>query len=142
MSRPAVDKVADRLHSAAIHLLRQLRRTDDLSGLSPARLSVLSVLVFAGEKTLGDLARIEQVRPPTMTRLVQGLEADGMVRRTSHTPDKRVFRIQASAKGRRILLGAQQRRLQQLSEMIGQLEPDEIRTLASAAELMERLGGK
>ncbi len=61
---PTHHAVADRLHSAAIHLLRRLRRTDEATGLSPARLSALSVVVYAGPRTLGELAGIEQVRPP------------------------------------------------------------------------------
>jgi len=68
------EALADQLHSAAIHLLRQLRKEDDTSGLSAPRLSALSVVVFGGPLTLGALARAEQVRPPTMTRIGTGLE--------------------------------------------------------------------
>ena len=66
-----VDAVADRLHSAAIHLLRRLRVEDEALGISAPRLSVLSVLVFAGPMRIGELAHAEQVEPPTMTRLVR-----------------------------------------------------------------------
>src|SRR5919199_1876113 len=83
---PARRAVADRLHSAAIHLLRRLRKVDEASGLSAPRLSALSVLVFAGPRTLGELAAAEQVRPPTMTRLVRALERSGLVTR-EHDPD-------------------------------------------------------
>ncbi len=100
---PTPHAIADRLHSATIHLLRRLRRTDEATGLSPARLSALSVLVFAGPRTLGELASIEQVRPPTMTHLVRGLGQQGLVRRESDDDDKRVARISATRKGRRIL---------------------------------------
>ena len=62
--------VADRLHSAAIHLLRRVRKQDTVLAEAPARLSALSVLVFAGPMTLGQLAAAEQVKPPTMTRIV------------------------------------------------------------------------
>src|SRR5687768_18394616 len=61
--------VADALHSAAIHLLRGVRKEDVQTGVGPARLSALSVLVFAGPMRLTDLARIEQVKPPTMTKV-------------------------------------------------------------------------
>ena len=67
--RPA-EQAADRLHSAAIHLLRSLRREDARLGVGPAGLSVLSVLVFGGPKTIGELAAIEQVKAPTMSRIV------------------------------------------------------------------------
>ena len=81
---PASDAatLADQLHSAAIHLLRTLRKEDDSSGLSAPRLSALSVVVFGGPLTLGQLARAEQVRPPTMTRIVTGL-AGGFVTRSA-----------------------------------------------------------
>ena len=68
--RPDVLAVADRLHSAAIHLLRRVRKQDVATGEGPARLSALSVLVFGGPKTLGELAAAEQVKPPTMSRIV------------------------------------------------------------------------
>ena len=73
--------VADALHSAAIHLLRRVREEDEEAGVGPARLSALSVLVFAGPQRLTDLARAEQVRPPTMTKVVTGLEGAGLARR-------------------------------------------------------------
>src|ERR1041385_6417167 len=98
--RPAVaDKtadLADRLHSAAIHLLRRLRREDDASGLPAPQLSAMSVIVFGGPITLGALASAEQVRPPTITKLVATLEKAGLVERTSDATDKRVSRVEAT----------------------------------------------
>jgi argininosuccinate synthase len=74
MARAASPReVADRLHSAAIHLLRRVRSTDVQTGVTPAQLSALSVLM-SGPKTLGQLAAAEQVRPPTVTRLAKDLE--------------------------------------------------------------------
>src|SRR5258707_14604829 len=74
-------EAADRLHSAAIHLLRRLRGGDPESGVGPAQLSALSVLVFGGPRSLGELADAEQVRPPTMSRIVAGLGRGGLVGR-------------------------------------------------------------
>ncbi len=79
---PRVDAdraVADRLHSAAIHLLRRVRKQDVATGEGPARLSALSVLVFGGPKTLGELAAAEQVKPPTMSRIVAGLARSRLI---------------------------------------------------------------
>src|SRR5690349_25156897 len=81
-------ELADRLHSAAIHLLRRLRREDDASGLPAPQLSALSVIVFGGPIALGDLAKAEQVRPPTITRVVAALEADGLVERVQADDDR------------------------------------------------------
>src|SRR5437868_13069961 len=104
VTRPEAADVADRLHSAAIHLLRFVRREDTRSGLSAPRLSALSVIVFAGPLTLGELAAAEQVRPPTMTRLVAALEAEGLVERVPDPRDGRVVRVRATARGRRLLM--------------------------------------
>lgn len=132
-------RVANMVHAAAIHLLRRLRKTDIDTGLSPARLSVLSVLVFSGGKTPGELADIEQVRPPTMTKLIQALESEGLVMRRAHKRDKRALFIKITARGRRKLINAQQLRIQILVELMNTLDVDELRTLAVASKLMERL---
>src|SRR3954470_11766310 len=95
--------VADRLHSAAIHLLRRLRREDDASGLSAPRLSALSVIVYGGPLTLGALAGPEQPPPPTMTRIVAALEERQLVARAPSPDDGRVTLVRATAAGRRLL---------------------------------------
>ena len=136
---PTHHVVADRLHSAAIHLLRRLRRTDEATGLSPARLSALSVVVFAGPRTLGELAGIEQVRPPTMTHLVRGLEQQGLVKRTSDDDDKRVARISATQQGRRLLERGKQLRLKGLTDRILDLNASDVAALEAAIPIIEWL---
>src|SRR5213596_2194991 len=90
--------VADRLHSAAIHLLRRLRRVDEAMGLTAARASALSVLVFGGRPvTLGALAQAEQVSAPTVTRLIVRMERDGLVRRAPDPTDRRVVWLHPTA---------------------------------------------
>src|SRR4029450_5402928 len=88
--------VADAMHSAAIHLLRGVRKEDERAGVGPARLSALSVLVFAGPMRLTDVARIEQVKPPTMTKVISGLEAGGLVRRRPDAGDARAVRLEGT----------------------------------------------
>src|SRR5881628_3974518 len=100
--RPRERELADRLHSAAIHLLRRARRGDPLTGATPAQLSALSVLM-SGPKTLGDLAAAEQVRAPTMSRLVSEMKRAGVARKLPDPADGRVVRVHATAKGRRAL---------------------------------------
>jgi DNA-binding MarR family transcriptional regulator len=135
--KDAVEGVADHIHSAAIHLLRFVREIDEASGLSPARLSALSVVVFAGELTLADLAGAEHVTSPTMSRLVAGLEADGLVRRDPHPHDGRAVRIRATARGRALLQRGRSRRVERLATRLGSLDPAQVRTLREAAELIE-----
>ena len=134
-----VRSVADRLHSAVIHLLRRLRHQDQASGLTASRLSALSVLVFGGPLPLGDLARAEQVRPPTMSRLVQGLIRDGLARRTSDRRDRRVARIQATPKGARILQQGRRRRVRALAVLLRSLPPKELEAMSAATGILERL---
>lgn len=136
-----MEVVADRLHSAAIHLLRRLRHSDKASGISAARLSALSVLVFGGPHTLGALADAEQVRPPTMTRLVQALEAEGYIRRAPDPDDRRAVLLEATAKARRLLEKGRQRRIDDMLDLMRQLSRDDVRTLRRAAELMESMAG-
>jgi DNA-binding MarR family transcriptional regulator len=130
-------EVADRLHSAAIHLLRNAAKPDTLSGQGPARLSALSVLVFGGPKTLGELAKAERVKPPTMHRIVAGLKTSGLVRIQSDGKDARKIHISVTAKGERLLQEARLRRIQALAETLTNLEAGELDTLNRAAEIME-----
>ncbi len=137
----AEEEAADRLHSAAIHLLRRLRLQDAVSGISGPRLSALSVIVFAGPITLGALAVAEQVKAPTMTRLVQGLEGDGLVSRAVDAEDRRVVRVRATEKGRRLLLEGRDRRVRSLAARLVGLSSGELETLSRAARIIERVIG-
>ena len=132
------EHAADRLHSAAIHLLRLLREEDAASGVSAARLSALSVVVFAGPVTLGGLADAEQVRPPTISGIVAGLERDGLIRRRRDSRDGRVQWVHATAKGRRVLARARRRRIEAFAARLHGLSRQELATLERAAELIER----
>jgi DNA-binding MarR family transcriptional regulator len=131
--------VSDRLHSAAIHLLRRLRNVDRATGLSGPRASALSVIVFGGPISLGDLAGAEQVRPPTITRLVQGLERHGLVRREQDTNDRRLTRIHATEKGRRVLLEGRDRRIDALNKGVERLDPADLDVLARATDILRRV---
>jgi DNA-binding MarR family transcriptional regulator len=131
-------EAADRFHSAAIHALRHVRREDPATGVPPAQLSALSVLVFGGPRTLGELAAAEQVRPPTMTRIVQGLEAAGLARRVRDRQDGRVHHLHATTKGRRVMQHGREGRVANLATLLSRLSPDEIARVREAAELVER----
>jgi len=130
---------ADALHSAAIHLLRGIRKEDAKSGVGPARLSALSVLVFAGPMRLTELAALEQVRPPTMTKVVAGLEGAGLVRRQADATDARAVRLEATARGTKLLQEGRRRRVQRLSRALQTLEVADVDTLARAAAIIERI---
>ena len=131
--------LADRLHSASIHLLRRVRRQDIQTGLTPARLSALSVIVFGGRVTLGDLAAAEQVRPPTMTRLVETLEGDGFVARERDAKDQRVVWVRATPRGERVMFKGRQRRVEARAALLRPLHAGDRSTLAKAADIVERV---
>ena len=131
------ERLADRLHSASIHLLRRLRRQDDASGVTAPHLSALSVLVFGGARTLGELAAAEQVTPPSMTRIVRNLERDGLVEREPHPDDRRSVRLRATEAGRCILEEGRARRVHSLADRLRALDPDDLACLERAAALID-----
>jgi DNA-binding MarR family transcriptional regulator len=131
--------VADRLHSAAIHLLRRVRKQDVATGEGPARLSALSVLVFGGPKTLGELAAAEQVKPPTMSRIVAGLTRSRLIHIEHDPKDARRMIIHAAAKGTKLLHKGRELRIAYLADHLDCLTPDEIRKLGEAVEILQKL---
>ena len=139
MADDATRHAADRIHSAAIHLLRRVSRDDPRAGVSAARLSALSVLVFAGPKTVSELAALERVRVPTMSRLVSAMEEEALVRRVPHDTDARAVVLHATAKGRRVLDRARELRLSLLESLLEGASPREVETVRAAAEIVDRL---
>src|SRR6059058_5358512 len=135
---PELLETADKLHSAAIHLLRRLRVGDRESGTGPAQLSALSVLVFGGPRSLGELADAEQVRPPTMSRIVSGLGRAGLVKREA-TEDGRRVRLRATPKGTKILWEGRKRRVESLANALGLLGETDRGRLAELAELLREI---
>ena len=133
--------LADRLHSAALHLLRRLRREDDASGLPAPQLSALSVIVFGGPITLGDLARAEQVRPPTISKLVVILEAKGLVDRVVDANDRRIVRVKATARGTKLLHDGRQRRVAALVASLAALSGADRALLARSLPVLEKISG-
>ena len=137
---PAI--LADRLHSAAIHLLRRVRRVDDASGLSAARLSALSVIVFAGPIRVSALANAEQVRTPTMTPIVAALEHDGLVTRESDASDARAALLRATPKGARLMAEGRARRVAALAAELNDLSETDLAALERAVGILEKLPGR
>ena len=139
-SRDRTVDTADRLHSAAIHLLRALRREDARLGVGPAKLSALSVLVFGGGgRTISALAAAEQVRLPTMSRLVAGLERDGLAVREPDPRDGRVSLVRATALGRSVLRRGRARRVGELARRLAALNAADRELLGRAAGQIERI---
>ncbi len=134
-----VTTTADHLHSAAIHLLRRVRKEDAIMAEAPARLSALSVLVFGGPMSLGELAAAEQVKPPTMSRVVAGLEQNRLVERFADSNDARRVRLSATAKGVKLMKQGRRRRIQYLVQNLTARSPDELEVIRHAVEILEKV---
>ena len=136
---PRARELADRLHSAAIHLLRRFRSEDTAAGLTAPKGSAMSVLVFGGPTTLTRLATVEQVRPPTMSRLIAQLERARLVTRAQDKTDGRVQWIAATSQGRRALEKGRARRVARLEADLGALRGTELQQLDRAIPIIERI---
>lgn len=141
-TRDPVEQLADELHSGAIQLLRRVRRRDVEAGLSPARLSALSVIVFGGPLRVSELARAEGVRTPTMTPIVAALETEGLITRDVDERDARVSILRATGRGRTLMAEGRARRVADLTADLRRLSRDERSVLKRAAALMQQLSRK
>ncbi len=138
-SKPDLRTAASALNSGAIHLLRSLGAVDRQAGLTPARLSALSVLVFGGPCMLGALAAAEGVAGPTMTRIVDGLIAEGLAERRPHPVDGRAVSVAATASGEALMRAAERRRIDALAAAMASLPAAAQREIASSASLLDQL---
>lgn len=136
--RTQTEDLADRLHSAAIRLLRLVRVQDAASGIAPARLSALSVIVFGGPVSLRDLARAEQVRPPTMSRIVDALEDKGLACRRVNQQDRRAVLIEATKKGAALLKQGRKRRVKFLASYLSRLANSELSHIEHAVQAIQK----
>ncbi len=134
-----LEEVGRSLHSNAIHLLRRVRTEDSAMRIGPAQASALSVVVFSGPLTLNKLAEAEQVRPPTMSRVVEALVKEGLVRRETNRDDRRSVMISPTDKGTRILHEGRSRREKRLIKLLSKLDADEIRCLGKASRILSKL---
>lgn len=132
-------QLADRMVLAAVRLTRRLRGEDPASRMTGPQASALAVVVHAGAVTLGDLAALEQVRRPTMTKTAAELETLGLVKRTTDPRDRRVQRLSPTDKGRAWLVEGQARRIAPLAADIAALSEAEQALLALALNTIERL---
>lgn len=131
-------ELATRLHAAAIHVLRRVRRVDPESGVTAARLSALSVVVHLGPLPVGELADREQVSAPTMSRMLTAMEENDLVKRRPSPDDGRVVLVTSTARGRRVLERARERRVEELADALAELSWAEEAAVGRAVEVLER----
>lgn len=133
---PDPEDIADRLHSTAIHLLRQVRREDPATGLSAARLSALSVVVYGNYPTVSEIANAEQVSAATASRIVASLERDGLVERVPYSNDGRSHHIRATRAGQKMLREGRRRRVAHLTALLKELPTRDLESLDVAAVIL------
>jgi DNA-binding MarR family transcriptional regulator len=136
---PVETDLAAELRSAVTRLARRLRRMRADTSLSLTQLSALGTLHRHGAMTPGELASHERVQPPSMTRVVNALEAAGYVSRTPHATDGRQVVVTLSKAGEKLLAHDRREREAWLSQRLAELAPDERVLLHKAAEVLEKL---
>ncbi len=139
MQDDLLNRVANQLHSIAIHVLRRARVTDKEGGLTPERLSLLSILAYSGPKSISDLAAIEMVSLPAITRIVNYLEGLELVSRDRKSDDGRIVRVTATKKGLQLMEEGRRRRVQHVAEELSSLGNLELMVVAEATTLLERI---
>jgi DNA-binding MarR family transcriptional regulator len=132
--------LANALRPAVMRLARRLRQMrDDSLELNANQLSAMAVLLNSGDLPMGELAAAEKVQPPSMTRIVNGLEQRGLVARRADEHDRRSSRVSLTEDGRQILLANRRRRDQWLARRIAELEPEEREVLRQCVRILEKV---
>ncbi len=132
--------LASALRTSVLRLARRLRQLrDDSLDLNSNQLSAMSVLLNQGDLGMGELAALELVQPPSMTRIVNGLEERALVARRAHPTDRRQSVVVLTESGRQVLLANRRRRDQWLAKRISELEPEEREVLRKCVSIMEKV---
>ena len=137
---PDTAELASRLRLGVTRLARRLRQQAE-PGLSPSLLSALSSIDRAGAMTIGELSAVEQVQPPTMTRIVAALVEAGLVVREPDSADGRVAWVRVTPEGAKLLQRSRKRKDVYLAKQLRALEPHELAVLDEATGILERLVG-
>jgi DNA-binding MarR family transcriptional regulator len=139
MSDDLLNRVANQIHSIAIHMLRRARTADRETGLTPERLSLLSILAYAGPKSISELAAIEMVSLPAITRIVNYLESLSLVSRDRDSDDGRVVHVSATKKGLKLMEAGRRKRVENVANELASLRGLELMVVAEATEVLSRI---
>jgi DNA-binding MarR family transcriptional regulator len=123
---------------AVMRLARRLRQQSE-EGATPSMLSALSTVERLGPVTLSELAQLERVQPPSITKVVAHLEEEGFVKRSGDLKDRRIARIALTTKGKRFIEQNRSRKNAYLARAMSTLEPDEMKVLSKALDVLDRL---
>jgi DNA-binding MarR family transcriptional regulator len=132
-------QLASRLRVSVARLARRLRQEGSPKDTTPSQFTAMSTLDRLGPLTLGELAAVERVKPPTMTRIVSALEERGLVSKDADPVDGRLVRVGLTAAGRKAYDESRRRRDEWLHKRLATLNPDDLETIARAAAIFDRL---
>lgn len=136
--RPTDQELVTRLRLAIMRLARRLRQQAE-PGVTPSMLSALASMDYLGPVSLKELAELERVQPPTLTKIVARLEETGLVRRDADSEDRRVARVSLTPEGKQFIQRSRTRKDAYLSRRLGKLGARDVDTLAAAVDALERL---
>ena len=131
-------ELASRLRLGITRLARKLRQEAE-PGITPSQLASLATIERAGRMTIGELSAIEQVQPPTMTKIVAALVDGDLVAREADAEDRRVAWLRVTAEGAKLLQRSRMRKEAFLAKRLHGLEPRELAVLDEATGILERL---
>jgi len=137
--RTSAAQLATLLRDAITRLNRRVRQARPVGDLTIAQLSALTSLELAGLMTPRELADVERVQPPTMTKIIGKLEERGLVRRTPHPTDGRQVLLAATEEGRAVYAQFERVRDEWLAQRLTDLTPAERETLRQAAEILQQV---
>jgi DNA-binding MarR family transcriptional regulator len=140
-SDTSIADTAVQLRNAVVRTSRRLRQeaAAEADGLTPTSTATLASIDRHGPLTPSELAEIERVKRPTMTRTLAGLEREGLIERTPDPADGRSFLVAVNAAGHERMVRLRRRKSAYLARRLRELSPEEVETLAHAAELLERM---
>jgi DNA-binding MarR family transcriptional regulator len=139
VERATADELAKTLREAIHRLNRRVRQARPVGDLTFSQLSALTSLQLAGALTPRELADMERVQPPTMTKIVGKLEDRGLVARTPHPTDGRQVILAATEQGRAVFAQFEKARNEWLAVQLAELTPEQRDTLASAAAILQQV---
>src|SRR3954469_81514 len=137
--RATAEQLAVSLRESIMRLNRRIRQARPVGDLTFSQLSALTSLQLAGALTPRELADIERVQPPTMTKIVGKLEDRGLVVRTPHPTDRRQVILAATEAGRAVYAQFERARNEWLATQLAELTPDERDTLDRAARILQQV---
>ena len=139
---PGEAELASALRLSLLRVARRLRSQRVNTAVTLSQLSALATVLKCGPLSAGEIAAIERVQPPSMTKILASLEGAGWVERSSHPDDRRQSIIAITAAGRELLAEETRARDEWLAKRLVEFSQSDLRKLSEAVEVLDRLGSE